>query len=62
MRSLTNLEDVRIHDLRHTFASLAIKQGVDQYTVSKLLGQKHSHDDTLCTLRDEATLKGNECC
>lgn len=41
IRSLANLEDVRIHDLRHTFASLAIKQGVDLYTVSKLLGHKN---------------------
>ena len=41
VRRLANLEDVRIHDLRHTFASLAIKQGVDLYTVSKLLGHKN---------------------
>lgn len=41
IRRLAGLEDVRIHDLRHTFASLAIKQGVDLYTVSKLLGHKH---------------------
>lgn len=41
VRRLAGLEDVRIHDLRHTFASLAIKQGVDLYTVSKLLGHKH---------------------
>jgi integrase len=41
VRRLANLEEVRIHDLRHTFASLAIKQGVDLYTVSKLLGHKN---------------------
>jgi len=41
IRGLANLKDVRIHDLRHTFASLAIKQGVDLYTVSKLLGHKN---------------------
>lgn len=41
IRCLAGLEDVRIHDLRHTFASLAIKQGVDLYTVSKLLGHKN---------------------
>lgn len=40
IRSLAGIEDVRLHDLRHTFASLAIKQGVDLYTVSKLLGHK----------------------
>jgi integrase len=41
VRRLAGLEEVRIHDLRHTFASLAIKQGVDLYTVSKLLGHKN---------------------
>lgn len=41
IRGLANLKDLRIHDLRHTFASLAIKQGVDLYTVSKLLGHKN---------------------
>lgn len=40
IRRLAKLDDVRLHDLRHTFASLAIKQGVDLYTVSKLLGHK----------------------
>lgn len=46
IRKLAHLEDVRIHDLRHTFASLAIKQGVDLYTVSKLLGHKDIHTTT----------------
>ena len=46
VRRLANLEDVRLHDLRHTFASLAIKQGVDLYTVSKLLGHKDIHTTT----------------
>lgn len=41
IRELADIKDVRIHDLRHTFASLAIKQGVDLYTVSKLLGHKN---------------------
>jgi integrase len=38
---------VRIHDLRHTFASLLIKQGVPLYHVSQLLG----HSDTRITQR-----------
>jgi integrase len=46
IRVLANLKGVRIHDLRHTFASLAIKQGVDLYTVSKLLGHKNIHTTT----------------
>ncbi|MFW2018600.1 tyrosine-type recombinase/integrase [Acinetobacter ursingii] len=38
---------VRIHDLRHTFASFLIKQGVPLYHVSTLLG----HSDTRITQR-----------
>lgn len=37
----------RIHDLRHTFASLLIQQGVPLYHVSQLLG----HSDTRITQR-----------
>ena len=40
-RKKIDLEDVRLHDLRHSFASFALKQGVDLYTVSKLLGHKN---------------------
>lgn len=31
-------ENVRFHDLRHTFATLAIQNGVDAKTVSSILG------------------------
>ena len=31
-------ENIRFHDLRHTFATLAIQQGVDVKTVSSILG------------------------
>ena len=31
-------ENLRFHDLRHTFATLAIQQGVDVKTVSSILG------------------------
>ena len=41
IRKLAGISDVRIHDLRHSFASLALKKGVDLYTVSKLLGHKN---------------------
>lgn len=41
VRNRAGLPDVRIHDLRHSFASFALKKGVDLYTVSKLLGHKN---------------------
>lgn len=36
------LQDVRIHDLRHSFASLAVLGGVPLYHVGKALGHKQS--------------------
>jgi len=35
------IKEFRIHDLRHSFASFALKKGVHLYTVSKLLGHKN---------------------
>ena len=32
------LEDLRFHDLRHTFASWAVQSGVDLYPLSRILG------------------------
>ena len=47
LRGLADLDDVRIHDLRHTFASHAVMSGLDLYTVGRLLG----HADTASTER-----------
>ena len=41
------MEDMRFHDLRHTFATLALQNGVDIKTVSAMLG----HYDAGFTLR-----------
>ena len=41
------LEHLRFHDLRHTFATLALQNGVDIKTVSAMLG----HYDAGFTLR-----------
>lgn len=37
-RDLAELEDLRIHDLRHTYASVLINNGVSLYEVQTLLG------------------------
>jgi integrase len=64
MRSLRRLlaeaglpAEVRFHDLRHTAATLAIKQGIIVPTVSKMLG----HSDPAMTLRRYAHLHWTRC-
>ena len=44
VRHAANLDDVRLHDLRHTVALFAIASGHSLYLTSKLLG--HSRSDT----------------
>jgi len=38
IRRTAALPDVRLHDLRHSFASVAIAQGIPLATIGKLLG------------------------
>ena len=47
VRSEAGLRDVRLHDLRHTYASIAVMQGENILTVGRLLG----HDDPGTTLK-----------
>jgi len=47
VRQAAGMPGLRLHDLRHTYATLLIKQGVSLYEVSKLLG----HTSTRCTQR-----------
>jgi len=44
VRKLAGLEDVRLHDLRHSYASLAASKGISLQTIGKLLG--HSEPKT----------------
>ena len=46
-RAGIGLDDVRIHDLRHSFATEAVRQGVSLPVVSKLLG----HSNIKMTMR-----------
>ncbi len=47
LRNKTDLKDVRMHDLRHSFASQAVRQGVALPVISKLLG----HSSLSMTMR-----------
>ena len=47
VRKLAGIEDVRLHDLRHTFASQAAMQGIPLPVVARLLG----HAQVQMTLR-----------
>lgn len=47
IRRAANLADVRLHDLRHSFASFALRQGETVLTIGRLLG----HRDPSTSLR-----------
>ena len=47
IRKEAGIEDVRVHDLRHTVASQAVARGVALSTVARMLG----HSDPKMTLR-----------
>ena len=54
-RLLAGIEDVRIHDLRHNFASQAANQGISLQMIGKLLGHK-----TITTTQRYAHLAAGE--
>ena len=64
IRTRAGLADLRLHDLRHSFASFLVNKGVSLYVVQGLLGhantrytQRYAHL-TLDTLRDAAETVG----
>jgi integrase len=66
IRSIAGLDDVRIHDLRHTFASLAAASGASLPIIGKLLGhsqaattQRYAHL-TQDPLRETSQIVGNK--
>jgi len=69
IREQAGLPDVRFHDLRHSYASLLVNDGVELLTVGKLLGHSqaqstmryaHLADDTLRTATSRVSkLVGN---
>lgn len=42
IRNRAGLKDVRLHDLRHSYASFLVNQGISLYVVQGLLGHAHS--------------------
>lgn len=53
------LEHIRFHDLRHTFATMALQNGVDIKTVSSMLGH-YDAGFTLCTYTHATRQKQDE--
>ena len=43
MRAEAGIEDVRLHDLRHSHASIALRQGVTVLAIGRLLGHADPH-------------------
>lgn len=42
LKAMARLEDVRMHDLRHGFASIAVADGSSLYLVGKVLGHSQA--------------------
>jgi integrase len=65
IRVRAGLPDLRLHDLRHSFASFLVNRGVSLYVVQGLLGHAHTRYTqryahlTPDTLRDAAEAVGN---
>lgn len=46
VRTAARIQDVRLHDLRHSFASVAVRSGLSLPIIGALLGHKHASTTT----------------
>ena len=58
LRKLTGLDDVRIHDCRHPYASQGIMNGVGLPTVGRLFGHRRLETTAIYAHLDDAALQG----
>ena len=60
LREKAGLPDLRIHDLRHQFASFLVNSGRSLYEVQQILGLRSIGDPTVCPPEHEGAAGGRE--
>ena len=56
VRAEANLRDVRLHDLRHSYASIALRQGETVLAIARLLGHRNAETTLKYTHPADATV------